>query len=185
MTSMVSASDKSARFTSFSIASRIFMARLLFFSPDGGKGVGKILLVPQSLDQPVRVLTSAIPSDTDAVPKPALVIHLGHIGVVALVLEPINPDLGGSLVGKGIDLHGPALLFSGPRYRCSLRRLRGWDKLFCLPFDGSQRRCFFPGLRFILLDLHLSDFLRLLSFFRLLFNNSLGRCRFRQGIVKR
>src|SRR6266705_773544 len=102
MTSIVSASERLTRLTSFSIASRIFMVARSFVSPIGGKRLGKILLVLQSLQHLVRLVTSAVLPDADAVPKLVLVAHLRHVGPVAFIQEPINPDLGCPFVWKGI-----------------------------------------------------------------------------------
>src|SRR5207249_7801480 len=89
MTSIVSASERSTRWTSFSIASRIFMVARSFVSPIGGKRLGKILLVLQSLQHLVRLVTSAVLPDADAVPMLVFVANLSHVGPVTFFMETI------------------------------------------------------------------------------------------------
>src|SRR5580765_3586786 len=167
ITSIVSASERSIRFTNFSIASRMFMpmtADLLGCR----KRLRITFLRAQRLHHLVRVVARTELTDTDAKPCFAVVLDLRNIGVVAFILKPINYLLSRALVRKSIHLGAPSLarLF---RFR------RGCSRFFWCVFDCdfllgySYRRCFRFGNNGFYFRRRLSDLFDQLCLTRIFF----------------
>src|SRR3989304_1497598 len=171
MTSLVSASDKLTRLTSFSIASRMFMIARLFGLAVRDEGLGVVLFGLQGFLHFLRFLPGVVLAHPHAIPDLSFGIRLGHIGLVTFIFESINPSLRRLFVGKSVDLNRPSLAaflaFSRLDGRSRLRRGRG-----------------FFGLRLAFLGLRLGGLFRRLRRFRLLFRRRLGPRGLGQSIIK-
>src|SRR3989304_4365435 len=134
MTSLVSASDKLTRLTSFSIASRMFMIARLFGLAVRDEGLGVVLFGLQGFLHFLRFLPGVVLAHPHAIPDLSFGIRLGHIGLVTFIFESITPSLRRLFVGKSVDLNRPS-----PAAFLAFSRLDGRSRL-------RRGRCFF-GLR--------------------------------------
>src|SRR3990172_470026 len=156
MTSMVSASDKLTRLTSFSIASRMFMVARVFGLPARDEGLTVILFGLQGFLHFLRFFPAAVLAHPHAIPDLSFDFHLGHIGVVTFIFESINPSLRRPFVGKSVDLNRPSLAAFLASSRIDGRsRLRRGRRFFGLRLAFLRLRLALFCLRFAFLGLRL------------------------------